>query len=203
MAEYNMDDQGVSRERELLVAHPIQAHHDLVKANRFLVRLVCVLVCMVFALGLLLAPKQTMLDVITRNQAQHPLVQAQNSGLTADINALKSQMFSLVSGSVDAKLKSLEESLRRGNLSESLDALQSLKNDVRLLTDAAPPLNADKGQIQGLSEQQVFKELSELKSLVYLTFISCGLIIAALAGVWLRYRYRISYQKREFLGRKS
>ncbi len=211
MAEYTENDDGDDAgKRELLVysmdGYSTKSRHDLVKVNRLLLRLVYGLVCLVFILGYLLAPAPSIWRVLARKQAataEASLVYAtENNGLMSELNTLKGQMFSLVSGTVEGKLKSLEDSLRRGNLAESMDAVQELKVDVKLLTDYAPTPRA--GSDQAMAEhQRMVRELSELRGLVYLTVLSCGLIVAALAGVWLRHRYRIGYQKRDFLGAKS
>lgn len=200
MAEFHTDD--VDRlERDVVVLQAVPQHHALVRANRFLLTLVLALIAVVFAMGVLLLPKQDFLaDISQRQQAVYAI---QNPVLSAEINALKGQMFGLVSGSIESKLRSLEDNIRRGSVTDSLDTLQELKNQVKILSaySQEPQLKAE----QTVVDQKVIKELSELKSLVYLTFVSCGLMIAALAGMWLRNRYRLPYQQRyrAFLGSKD
>ncbi|MGD0961546.1 MAG: hypothetical protein ABSB19_17190 [Methylomonas sp.] len=200
MAEFNPDDIETPN-RDVVVLQTIQPHHALVKTNRVLLTLVFILMTLVFVMGLILLPRHPMLEQIGRQRAANADV-AQNSAISAEITTLKSQMFSLVSGSVESKLKSLEDNLRRGNIAASMDALQDLKGDVKLLT-ALPQDSAVRAE-QTAVEQTVIKELSELKSLIYLTFVSCGLMIAALAGVWLRRRHRLTHQhKPAFLSREK
>ncbi|QWF70180.1 hypothetical protein KEF85_12605 [Methylomonas paludis] len=200
MAEFNPDDIA-PRQGEVVILQTIQPHHALVKANRMLVRLVFVLLSLIFVLGFLLLPRQNILEQLGRNRSQNLAEATQNPALSAEIDNLKSQMFSLVSGSIDAKLKSIEDNIRSGSINQSLETLQSLKKDVKVLADYNPQVSAAAKQV--VVEQQVFKELSELKGLIYLTIVSGGLMIAALAGVWLRHRYRINYQAKAYLGRQK
>ena len=199
MAEINLDDVEPAQ-HDVVILHTVQPHHALMKANRTLLRLVFCLLCLVFVLGFLLLPRQNFLEQYSRNRAVELSYATQSPALSAQIDTLKGQMFSLVSGSIDSKLKSLEENIRRGSLNESLETLQALKSEVKVLTaySPQPAANAEQAAV----EQNVYKELSELKSLVYLTAVSCGLMLAALAGVWLRRRYLIGYQKKAYLGRK-
>jgi hypothetical protein len=37
--------------------------------------------------------------------------------------------------------------------------------------------------------------MSHLKHLVYLTLASCGLMLAAVCGIWLKNRYRLPYKE--------
>jgi hypothetical protein len=191
MAEFKLDDVDPYKQ-EVVVLQSVQPHHALMKANRFLLHLVYALIAIVFLLGFILLPRQNnILESIGRSQT---LAATQNPVLSAEINTLKSQMFGLVSGSIDSKLKSLEENIRRGSIAESLDTLQDLKSDVKILSSGSqePSIKAE----QAMADQKVITELSELKGLIYLTIASCGLMVAALAGVWLRHRYRLTHQSR-------
>ena len=100
-------------------------------------------------------------------------------------------MFGLLSGSIESKLKVLEEQLKKGKTSDSLTAIQDLRNDVRILKTYSEP----KPKSQVFAEnQRLVEEMSRLKNLVYLTFASCGLMLAGLAGVWLKNRHRLQHQ---------
>ncbi|MDD2760702.1 MAG: hypothetical protein PHH11_10470 [Methylomonas sp.] len=192
MPEINLDDAN-SESRALALLQAVRRHHALVKANRFLLILVFALMVAVFAMGLILLPRQTALNQIQANQAATAAYALQNPAISAEINTLKGQLFGLVSGSIESKLRSLEENIKRGSLAESLNTIQDLKSDVKVL--GAYTTGPQVG-VQGEAvNQQMIKELSELKDLVYLTFISCGLMIAAVAGIWLRNRYRLTHQK--------
>ena len=194
MPEINLDDAN-SESRALALLQAVQRHQALVKANRFLLMLVFTLMVAVFVMGLILLPGQNVLNEIQANKAESARYALQNPAISAEINTLKGQLFGLVSGSIESKLRSLEENIKRGSLADSLNTIQDLKSDVKVLSayTAGPQLN--KVQDEAVN-QRLIKELSDLKDLVYLTFISCGLMIAAVAGVWLRNRYRLTHQKR-------
>ena len=201
MPEINPDNANIES-RAIAVLQAVQKHHALVKANRFLALLVFVLMTVVFVMGLILMPEQNRLNDLRTNQSAAAVNAAlQNPAISAEINALKGQMFGLVSGSIESKLRSLEENIKRGSMVESLNTIQDLKSDVKVLTayNPGPQLKTQENE----SNQQLIKELTELKDLVYMTFISCGLMIAAVAGVWLRNRYRLTHQKNNtiYIGR--
>lgn len=193
MVEFNPDDVD-PRKHDVVVLQAIQPHQALVKANRFLLMLVFVLIAVVFVLGFVWVPQQNLLEEIGRQHQTAAAYATQNPVLSAEINALKGQMFGLVSGSIESKLRSLEDNIRRGSVADSLDTLQDLKSQVKILSayTQEEPVKAE----QVVVDQRVIKELSELKGLIYLTFVSCGLMIAALAGVWLRHRNRLTHQRR-------
>jgi len=63
-----------------------------------------------------------------------------NPVLSAEVNNLKGQFVGLVSGSIESKLRTLEESVRLGTVSTALGTIEDLKNDVRVLrTYSEPP----------------------------------------------------------------
>lgn len=162
--------------------------------------LVYALIAIVFVLGFVLLPRQNILAELSRNRAAEA---TQNPVLSAEISTLRGQMFGLVSGSIESKLRSLEDNIRRGSISDSLETLQELKSQVKILStyNQEPSAKFEQAAV----DQKVIKELSELKGLIYLTIASCGLMIAALAGVWLRHRYRLTHQKqtKAFLSRQD
>lgn len=196
MPEINLDDAN-NDSRALALIQAVQKHHALVKANRFLLALVFVLMVAVFVMGVFLMPKQKSLNELKSHQADAAAYALQSPVISAEINMLKGQLFGLVSGSIDSKLRSLEENIKRGSVVDSLNTLQDLKSDVKVLStySNAPP--AEKKSAD--TNQQLIEELTDLKDLVYMTFISCGLMIAALAGVWLRHRYRLTHQRKNTL----
>lgn len=201
MSEFNLDDVE-TRKRDVIILQTVPAHQALVKANRFLLTLVFALMAAVFVLGFVLLPRQSLLEEIGRNQTAVAYA-TQNPVLSAEINTLKGQMFGLVSGSIESKLRSLEDNIRRGSVADSLDTLQDLKSDVKVLSGYS--MDAPAKAEQAVVDQRVIKELSELKGLIYLTFASCGLMIAAVAGIWLRHRYRLTHQQphRAYLSRED
>lgn len=191
MTEFNPDDLS-PRKSDVVVLHTVQPHHALMKANRILITLVFTLIIVVFVMGLVFIPRQNLLDGVGHPRTDSG-ISTHNPTITAEINTLKNQMFGLVSGSIDSKLRSLEDNIRRGSVGESLETLQDLKSEVKMLgsytqANAAIPEPA-------VTDQKVIKELSELKGLLYLTIVSCGLMIAAMGGIWLKQRHRITHQK--------
>ncbi len=198
MAEFNPDDVDY-RKRDVVVLQTIQPHHALVKSNRFLLRIVYLLIAMVFLLGLMLIPRQNILEQLGRHKIAE---NTQNPVLSAEVKQLRGQMFGLVSGSIESKLKSLEDNIRKGSISDSLETISELKSQIKLLDNYSQEPSAQAKQ--AVVDEQVFKELSELKGLIYLTLVSCGLMIAAIAGVWLRNRYRLTHQQsKAYLGNKK
>ena len=181
---------GTKEPHGIVVLQNIPHHHGLIKANRFLLLVASTLMVIVFVLGFFLLPAGNMLDDFT---VKHEVVSAsyavQNPVISAEINALKGQLVGLVSGSIESKLRTLEESIRMGKVNSSLGTIQDLKNDVKVLQSYSVP---EKTSGQGQMSQAVIKEISRLKNLIYLTLTSCGLMIAAIGGIWVRNRYRLS-----------
>jgi hypothetical protein len=193
MPDMNVD---VDHENRSMVVINAAHHHALVKANRMLLWMVLALMAVVFVLGWLLLPSYSVNDAARSRQAISAMID-QNSGVSAEIKKLKGQMFGLVSGSIESKLRSLEDEIRRGSVSDSLNTIEDIKNDVKVLNT----YNQDNGAASApsatenaTSNQQVMDQLIQLKDLIYLTFVSCGLMIAALAGIWLRNRYRLPHR---------
>jgi hypothetical protein len=179
-----------AEKRNIIILSNAPQHQGLVKANRFLLLVASSLMVIVFVLGFLLLPADDMLDNFKEKKKVIPDVYAmQNPALAAEINTLKGQLVGLVSGSIESKLRTLEESIRMGRMNTSLGTIQDLKNDVRILRSYSEP---EKKQGQNPANEALLKEVSQLKNLIYLTLTSCGLIIAAIGGVWVRNRYRLS-----------
>lgn len=187
MPEINLDDVDNDK-RALAVLRVVQRHQALVKANRVLLGLVFVLMAAVFALGLVLLPSHNVFDAAKSSKLEYAV---QNPAISAEINTLKGQMFSLVSGSIESKLRALEENIKRGSVADSLNTIQDLKSDVKVLSAYSNESQAKPQEAE--VNRQLIAELTNLKDLVYLTFISCGLMIAAVAGVWFRNR-RLTHQ---------
>ncbi len=187
--------------REVALLHDIHQHKDLVKANRYLLMLVTALMVLVFVLGFLILPDYDLVEQVkSRQKLSSAAYAVQNPALADEINTLKSQLVGLISGSIESKLRVLEESIRLGSVSTSLGTIQDLRNDVSILRSySEPPIKDNARQVN----DQLIAELSHLKNLIYLTFASCGLMIAAIAGFWLRNRFRLPHQRaRSYLGRK-
>lgn len=183
---------GARKQHDIVVLQNIPHHHSLVKANRILLLLASTLMVVVFVLSFLLFPAADVLDSF-EDKKQYSAVNTasvmQDTVLSAEINALKSQFVGLISGSIESKLRALEESVRTGRLTASLGTIQDLKNDVKVLQSYSIPVkkNADL-----LVNEALSKEVSQLKDLIYLTLTSCGLMIAAIGGFWVRNHFRLS-----------
>jgi|GEM_PF-4308838 len=52
-----------------------------------------------------------------------------------------------------------------------------------------------------VSNAQLMKEMSHLRNLIYLTLSSCGLMIAAIAGTWIKNRKQLPFKKPEVITR--
>ncbi len=200
-----IDPEVVNAEgRGVVVLQDTSQHHELVKANRILLVLVFTLMIFVFVLGFLILPDYDLVDQVKSRQPRSEAVLAvQNPVLSDEINTLKSQLVGLVSGSIESKLRTLEKSIRMGSISASLGTIEDLKNDVRVLRSYSEPTARKKVTENRLSEE-VIRELGQLKRLIYLTFASCGLMLAGIAAFWLRNRFRLKYQgHRYYLGQKK
>lgn len=183
----------INRESRSVILLNTDHHHALVKANRVLLLMVVALMAVVFVLGFVLLPDYSITNQSNHNREAVSAMMQQNSGVSAEIQKLKGQMFGLVSGSIESKLRSLEDNIRRGSVAESLDTIQDIKNDVKVLnTYSSDP--ATTTPVEANTNKQLIDELSQLKNLVYLTFVSCGLMIAAVAGIWLRNRNRLPHR---------
>jgi len=102
--------------------------------------------------------------------------------LSAEVNTLKGQFVGLVSGSIESKLRTLEDSLRSGAVANSLGTIEDIKNDVKVLRTYSEPVKKE----PLVDNQQLMQEMSQLKRLIYLSFASCGLMLAAVAGIWIK-----------------
>ncbi len=175
-------------ERNVVLVNYEPHHHGLVKANRFLLALVSALMSVVILLGLFLFSGNNVLDQVATQQRQSQSMSVQNPALSDEINILKSQLVGLISGSIESKLRVLEESIKIGSTQASLGTIEDLRGDVKLLRGySQPPAKQGDQQLN----QQLVEEITNLKKLIYLVFASCGLMIAAIASFWLRRHYRL------------
>jgi len=164
----------------------------LVKANRFLLLLASSLMVVVFLLGFLLLPADDVLDrfKVDSSAVSITTTAVENPVLSAEINTLKGQLVGLISGSIESKLRILETTIKSGSLNDSLGTIRDLRNDVDILRAYSVP---EKKPADSQLNQALMEEVSQLKSLIYLTLSSCGLMVAAVAGFWVRNRYRLSH----------
>ena len=163
------------KKSELVVLHGIPQHQALMKVNRWLMAMVFFLMAFIVIAGFFLLPAN---DLSRYKKSE---VADINPVLSAEVNTLKGQFVGLVSGSIESKLRALEESIRLGKASNALGAIEDLKNDVKVLRSHSEPANKDSVVVDNA---QVMREMSHLKRLIYLTLASCGLMLAGVAGVW-------------------
>ena len=173
---------------EIVVLQRIPSHQGLMKVNRWLMAVVFFLMTVIVIAGLFMLPA----NGVTSYKKSEVAVVEMNPVLSAEVNTLKGQFVGLVSGSIEGKLRSLEESIRQGSASTALGTVEDLKNDVKVLRSYSEPAKKEKVAI---ANEQLMQEMSELKRLIYVTFASCGLMLAAVAGIWFKNRYRLPYKE--------
>jgi hypothetical protein len=179
----------------------IPSHHALMKVNRLLLTLVCSLMVVVLIGGFFLFPSDSFLIRYKNATATEAYASEMNPVVSAEVNALKGQLVGLVSGSIESKLNALEESIRVGSVSSSIGTIEDLKNDLKVLRTYSA--ETDKKGKPVVSNEQLMQEMSQLKRLIYLTIASCSLMLAAIAGIWIRNRNRLPYKetKTGYLGK--
>jgi hypothetical protein len=182
---------------EIVVLQRIPSHQGLMKVNRWLMAMVFFLMTLIVIAGFFIFPAND----VSRYKKSEAAVAEMNPVLSAEVNTLKGQFVGLVSGSIESKLRSLEESVRLGTVSSALGTIEELKSEVKVLRSYSEP--AEKENV-AIPNQQLMQEMSELKHLVYATLASCGLMLAAVAGIWFKNRYRLPYKETiiRFLGKK-
>jgi len=87
-----------------------------------------------------------------------------------------------------------------GSVSSSIGTIEDLKNDLKVLRSYSESTKKGKAVV---SNEQLMQEMSQLKRLIYLTIASCGLMLAAVAGIWIKNRNRLPYKesKTSYLGK--
>jgi hypothetical protein len=182
------------------VISTIPSYQQLMKVNRRLRIVVIFLMAVVLALGFLLIPNQNPMVGYKQPSVAEIAANGMNPAISTEVNTLKSQLIGLVSGSIESKLKSLEDSVRLGSVNNSLGTIADLKNDIKTLRSYS---DTPKKQEVIVTNQQLAQEVTHLKHLIYTSLASCGLMFAAVAGVWVKYRKRLPYKevKKSYLGR--
>jgi hypothetical protein len=182
---------------EVVALQRIPSHQGLMKVNRWLMAMVLFLMTVIVIAGFFFFPAND----VSRYKKSEVHVAEMNPVLSAEVNTLKGQFVGLVSGSIESKLRSLEESIRRGTVSTALGTIEDLKNDVKVLRSYSEPAKTEKVAIDN---EQLMQEMSELKRLIYVTLASCGLMLAAIVGIWFKNRYRLPYKEAiiRYLGKK-
>ena len=208
MSDKSSDKNG--EYQHTVILHPALSHYNehTLKVYRILFFSVIALILVVLIFGFFIWPKN---NILTKFEKQQVIAEIQNQQinpvLSEEINVLKSQLIGLISGSIESKLRILEESIQSGTLTTTgKGAIQDLKNDIIVLktysetgagrliaknTEASSTTSATK------LDKQLMDEVSQLKNLLYISIASCGLMIAAIGGIWYQSRYRLSHDRSE------
>jgi hypothetical protein len=171
----------------------IPSTQALIKANRFLLLTVCLLTVLVAVLGYFVVPPYQAGAYLKKQPGAGNLGEG-NSVLSSEVNVLKGQVIGLVSGSIESKLRMLEDSIRMGAAATSLGTIEDLKNDVKVLRSYSDPKPKVEQSAAGTNEQ-VLKEVSQLKKLIYVSLGACGLLLAAVAGIWFKNLNILTYKQ--------
>ena len=178
------------RNSEIVVLQRIPSNQQLAKANRWLLAGVLAMMTVIFIAGFPLLSHDDFLakyKKVTAAEVNSDI----NPGLSAEVNTLKGQLVGLVSGSIESKLRTLEESIRSGTVTNSLGTIEDLKNDVKVLRSYSDPVKKEQAAV---ANEQLIQEMTHLKHLIYMSFASCGLMLAALAGIWIKNLKRLPYK---------
>ena len=172
--------------------------------NRLVLAIILGLMAIVVYMGMLLVPTNDIVLKTAQAQKSIELFDMQmNPVISAEVDALKSQLVGLVSGSIESKLKILEEGLRTGTIAETgLDTIYALQQDLEVLKTysetGAGRLIVQKYALQPSTETiALAEEVSQLRSMVQYLITSCGLMLAAIGGVWVRKRYVLASDIKE------
>lgn len=199
----NMSDHNSEKSGDLqkaVILHPAYNNEfKLIKANRILFYAVITLILVVLLLGFFLMSKQ---DTLTQFEKQQAIAEIQkqqiNPALTEEINALKAQLLGLISGSIESKIKVLEESILLGGVTTTTGmgaAIQDLKNDITVLktyskTGAGRLIATETQFIASKPDKQLIDEIANLKNLFYISIAFCGLLAMAIGGIWYQSKTR-------------
>lgn len=171
----------------------------VLKMNRLvLVALVSLMALVIFMGAYLLPERPTVIKTVKVVKPAELYEVEMNPVLSAEVDALKSQLVALVSGSIESKLKILEESLQSGTITKTgLQTIRALQEDLVVLKTysetGAGRLIAQKYRQKPESVETLVlaEQVSQLKDLVHFLITSCGLMLAVIGGVWVRKRYAL------------
>ena len=172
---------------------------SVLKMNRLVLVIILGLMSIVVYMGVLLVPANNIVQKSVQVHKPIELYEMQmNPVISAEVDALKSQLVGLVSGSIESKLKVLEEGLRTGTITETgLDTIHALQEDLVVLktyseTGAGRLIVQKYAQQENKNTIALAEEVSQLRSLVQFLITSCGLMLAAIGGIWVRKRYALT-----------
>jgi hypothetical protein len=200
---HNIKPKTVVPEQEVMVLHQEIQPQNLVKANRILLMASLVLMALVLVLSSFLLSSNDLVTELKEKQALETRSALKNSVVNEEVELLKGQLIGVISGSIESKLKSLEKNIQHGKSLTALETINSLKTDLKALRNYANPPVALEKPADNPVNIAVIREMSQLKRLIYLTLGSCGLMFAALAGVWFKGRKNLISQLPKYLERKK
>ena len=179
------------------VVRTIPSHQQLMRVNKMLMGAVFFLMVVVFILGLVFVPNPDIVTDYNKIYAVNIAAQGMNPVVSKEVNNLKGQLIGIVSGSIEKKLIALEESIKSGSLKNSVG---TIKNDIRVLRSYTQAPAKDDVVV---SNQELVQEVTQLKGLIYMSLVSCGLMFAATASVWIKIRKYLPYQEiKRILGKR-
>ncbi len=158
------------------------------------------LMVVVFILGWIFVPSPDIVTDYNKIYAVNIAAQGMNPVVSKEVNNLKGQLIGIVSGSIEGKLSALEESIKSGTLKNSLGTIEDLKNDIRILRSYSQTPNKEDVAV---TNQDLALEVTHLKGLIYMSLVSCGLMFAAAASVWVKIRKFLPYREiKKALGKR-
>jgi hypothetical protein len=125
---------------------------------------------------------------------------AKDKALYRDVDLLKRHSHALITGSIENKIRRIEADLRRGTVQAAdLETLESVKEDLKLLKNYAAVGTSQQVAARSLpaapqgpknpahlaNQEQVLAEIATMKSLLYISLASCGLLFIGVGGLWL------------------
>jgi hypothetical protein len=196
---HEIEPELVMPEQELRVQHRQLQQQNLAKTNRVLLAASLALMAVVLVLSSFLLSSRDLVMELKEKQLIEAGTALKNPVVSAEVDALKSQLIGLISGSIESKLKALEKNIERGRPLNALETVKSLKSDVKALRNYAKPVTVEKKAEAVAVNALLMREVSQLKSLIYMTLGSCGLMFAALAGIWVKGRRQMLTQMPPYL----
>jgi len=187
--------------RNLTILHSV-TQASVLKMNRVVLAMLVSLMALVIFMGSLLIPEEYTVGQSAQAVKAVELYEVQmNPVLSAEVDALKSQLVALVSGSIESKLKILEDALQNGTITKTgLETIRALQEDLVVLKTysetGAGRLIANKylPQARNLETIALTEQVSQLKGLVRFLITSCGIMLACIGGVWVRRQYALEDQ---------
>jgi len=139
-------------------------------------------------------------------------------GVYKKVEQLKGKMDALVTDSMEHKVNRLEKSLSSGIIRPAdLETIQGLKTDLQILRTyseqnsiALLGMGSYQESIMSLNatapilySDELLHEISNLKSLFYLSIASCGFLVVVVSGAWLYSRTRLKQLSGSTLYRRA